>query len=115
MRPRVAYQLRTGYTGADERFADERSTMDPLLLQELQTRLLNWLTQGYQVLADDVDGELRVTVLYVSPGTGVGSERVQEYWPMSAETAKLLNDHGIVISRALAGPRPWPGVHPEDI
>lgn len=88
--------------------------MDPFLLQEFQAKLADWLAQGYQVLADDVDGELRLTVHYVSRGTGVGSERVQEYWPMSAETVRLLTDHGIVISKALAGPRPWSGPHPEE-
>lgn len=88
--------------------------MDPILFQEFQSKLTDWLAQGYQVLADDVDGELRITVHYVSPGSGVGSERALEYWPMSAETVRLLTDNGIVISKALAGPRPWSGAHPEE-
>jgi hypothetical protein len=88
--------------------------MDPYLLREHEAKLADWLAQGYQLLADDVDGELRLTVLYVAREGAVGSERHQEYWPMTAEIVKLLEDNGITISRALAGPRPWAGPHPED-
>ncbi len=89
--------------------------MDPVMLREYEAKLEDWLSQGYQLLADDVDGELRLTVLYVPREGEVGSEREQEYWPMSAEIVQLLTDNGITISRALAGPHSWPGPHPEDL
>jgi hypothetical protein len=73
------------------------------------------LARGYRVLADDVDGELRITVMYVPAGGSVGSEREQEYWPMTAEIVQLLTDNDVEVSRALAGPRPWAGAHPEDL
>jgi hypothetical protein len=88
--------------------------MDPEILREYEVKLHDWIAQGYQILADDVDGELRLTVHYVSREGGVGSEREQEYWPMSAEIVQALADNGIRISRALAGPRPWAGPHPEE-
>lgn len=88
--------------------------MEPTLFQEFEAKLAVWLAQGYQVLADDIDGELRVTVHFVSRDGAVGSEREQEYWPMSAETVKLLTDNGIEISKALAGPRPWSGARPQE-
>ena len=40
--------------------------MDPEILREYEVKLGDWLAQGYQILADDVDGELRLTVHYVS-------------------------------------------------
>ncbi len=89
--------------------------MDRMLVEEFQTRLLDWLGQGYQVLADDIDGELRVTAHFVSPEGGQGSEREQEYWPMAPEILGMLEDNGIKVSRSLAGPRSWPGPHPEDL
>ena len=88
--------------------------MDPFILREYEAKLSDWLAQGYQLLADDVDGELRLTVHYVTREGGPGSERLQEYWPMTAAIVRLLADNGIEISRALAGPRPWAGPHPED-
>jgi hypothetical protein len=88
--------------------------MDPFMLREYEAKLGDWLAQGYQLLADDVDGELRLTVHYVSREGGPGSERLQEYWPRTAEIVRLLSENGIEISRALAGPRPWAGPHPED-
>lgn len=89
--------------------------MDPVILREYETKLNTWLAHGYQILADDIDGELRLTVHYVSREGAVGSEREQEYWPMTAEIVRLLNDQGIQISKALAGPRPWAGPHPEEL
>jgi hypothetical protein len=88
--------------------------MDPVILREYEAKLGDWLAQGYKLLADDVDGELRMTVLYVSPGGEMRGERSQEYWPMNAEIVQLLNANDIIISRALAGPRSWAGPHPED-
>lgn len=88
--------------------------MDPVILREYEAKLDAWLAHGYQILADDIDGELRLTVHFVSRDGAVGSEREQEYWPMTAELVRLLSDNGIEISRALAGPRPWAGPHPED-
>jgi hypothetical protein len=88
--------------------------MDPVVLREYEAKLTDWLAQGYQLLADDVDGELRLTVHYVSREGGSGSEREQEFWPMTADLVQLLSANGVTISRALAGPRPWAGPHPED-
>jgi len=88
--------------------------MDPVVLREYEAKLTDWLAQGYQLLADDVDGELRLTVHYVSREGGSGSERVQEFWPMTADIVQLLGANGVTISRALSGPRPWAGPHPED-
>jgi hypothetical protein len=90
--------------------------MDLMPLREYEDKLAAWLQQGYQLLVDYVDGELRLTVHYVSREGAVGSERGQEYWPMTAEIVKLLEDNGITISRALAGPRPWAaGPRPEEL
>jgi hypothetical protein len=88
--------------------------MDPSALQEFETKLFDWLGQGYTVFADDIDGELRLTAHYVSAGSGRGSERQQEFWPMAPEVVGLLEANGITISRALAGPRPWAGPHPDE-
>lgn len=88
--------------------------MDPVILREYEAKLTDWLAQGYQILADDIDGELQLTVHYVSRGGGPGSERVQEFWPMTADLVQLLSANGVTISKALAGPRPWAGPHPED-
>jgi hypothetical protein len=89
--------------------------MDSSDLREFEARLTHWLTRGYRVLADDVDGELRLTVMYVASGDSPGSEREQEYWPMTAEIAQMLSENGVEVSRALAGPRSWAGTHPADI
>jgi len=88
--------------------------MDPVILREYEAKLGDWLAQGYQLLADDVDGELRLTVHFVSRQGAVGSERLQEFWPMSAAIVQLLSDNGIMVSKALSGPRPWAGPHPEE-
>ncbi len=88
--------------------------MDPELLREYEAKLGDWLTQGYRILADDVDGELRLTVHYVSREGEAGHEREQDYWPFTPEIVRLLGDNGVEISRALAGPHTWPGPHPED-
>jgi hypothetical protein len=89
--------------------------MDTKELQEFEARLGHWLERGYRILADDIDGELRITVMYVPTGAETGSEREQEYWPMTAEIVQLLGDNGIEVSRALAGPRSWSGPHPADL
>lgn len=88
--------------------------MDPMILREYEAKLNKWLGHGYRLLADDVDGELRVTVHYVSRDGAAGSEREQEFWPMVPEIVELLEHNGVVISHALAGPRSWAGPHPED-
>jgi hypothetical protein len=88
--------------------------MDPFILREYEAKLDDWLAQGYQLMADDIDGELRLTVHYVAREGEAGSEREQEFWPMTSEIVSLLVDNGIEISRALAGPRPWSGAHPEE-
>ena len=91
------------------------AAMDRGDFTSFEARLTHWLARGYRVLADDVDGELRMTVMYVPTGGSAGSEREQEYWPMTAEIVQLLDDNGVVVSRALAGPRPWAGAHPADL
>jgi hypothetical protein len=83
--------------------------------REFEARLGRWLAGGYQVLADDVDGELRITVMYVPEGSTAGSEREQEFWPMAPEVVQLLDANGIQVSRVLAGPHPWTGPHPADL
>lgn len=89
--------------------------MDPTILREYEAKLTDWLSRGYQILADDIDGELRMTVHFVSRDGEAGSEREQEYWPMTADIVHLLDVNGVEISRALAGPRPWAGgPHPEE-
>ena len=87
--------------------------MDPVVLREYQIKLGEWLGRGYQVLADDVDGELRVTAHYVSSVNGEGSEREQDFWPMTPDVVQLLGSNGVDISHVLAGPRPWAGQHPD--
>jgi hypothetical protein len=87
--------------------------MDPMLLREYEAKLDDWLAQGYRLMADDIDGELRVTVLYVAPGALEAKEREQEYWPQTPEIVQMLGSNGVTISKALAGPRPWAGPHPE--
>jgi hypothetical protein len=57
--------------------------MDPLLLQEFELQLDKWLVRGYQILVDEIDGELRLTAHYVSRETGRGSEREQQFWPLT--------------------------------
>ncbi len=84
-------------------------------LSEFEARLTHWLASGYRVLADDIDGELRITVMYVASEDSAGSEREQEYWPMTAEIVQLLGNNGVEVSRSLAGPRPWAGPHPADL
>ena len=88
--------------------------MDPEVLRECESKLQDWLVQGYRVMADDVDGELRMTVHFVSREAGSGSEREQEFWPMAPEIVEMLSANGVEINRALAGPRSWAGSHPEE-
>ena len=88
--------------------------MDPMLLREYEAKLADWLAQGYQLLVDDVDGELRVTVVYVAREGAVGKEREQQFWPLAPEIEQMLAANGVTISKAHAGPRPWAGPHPED-
>jgi hypothetical protein len=92
----------------------KEGSVDPEILREYECKLDDWLLQGYQLMADDVDGELRLTVHYVSSQATAGSERGQEYWPMAPEIVGLLSQNGIEINRALAGPRSWAGYHPEE-
>jgi hypothetical protein len=89
--------------------------MDSVDFREFEARLTHWLAQDYRVLADDVDGELRVTVMFVASGDSPGSEREQEYWPMTAEIVQMLGENGVEVSRALAGPHSWAGIHPADL
>ncbi len=78
--------------------------MDPVELRDFEQRLDEWVGQGYQVMADEVDGELRMTTVFVPVGADVGRERDQEYWPKTPEIVDLLGRSGIPISTAMAGP-----------
>jgi hypothetical protein len=89
--------------------------MDSYDFRDFEDRLAQWLTQGYRVLADDVDGELRITVMYVATEGSSGSEREQEFWPMTTEIMQLLEQSGVEVGRALAGPRSWAGANPADL
>jgi hypothetical protein len=93
----------------------KEGTMDSFDFREFEGRLADWLAQGYRVLADDVDGELRITVMYVATEGSSGSEREQEFWPMTGEIVQLLERSGVQVVRALAGPRSWAGTHPADL
>lgn len=77
--------------------------MDPLEFRDIQLKLDEWLDQGYQVTADEVDGELVVTCHFVPTTDEVGREREQEHWPLAPEVVDLLQERGIVISHAMAG------------
>ena len=93
----------TGLGRAGRQWGAKGGSMDPMLLREYEAKLVDWLAQGYQLLADDIDGELRVTVLYVAPRGGAAKEREQEYWPQTPEIVQLL------AATALLSPRHWPG------
>jgi len=89
--------------------------MDRYDFRDFESKLTHWVSQGYGILADDVDGELRITVMYVATEGSPGSEREQEFWPMTDEIVELLERNGVEVSKALAGPRPWAGPHPADL
>ncbi len=89
--------------------------MDRTDFRDFEGRLTHWLQSGYGVLADDVDGELRITVMFKAGGGATGSEREQEYWPMTAEIVELLAANGVEVSRSLSGPRSWAGTHPAEL
>jgi hypothetical protein len=78
--------------------------MDPVELRDFELRLEEWVTQGYGIMADEIDGEIRVTVHYVPRSGDIGSEREQEFWPLVPELVALLGQNGIPISRTMAGP-----------
>lgn len=69
------------------------------MTRELQAQLDDWLAQGYQVLADEVDGEVRLTAVYVSRPGSPGAERDQQLWPLTPETVELLATRGITLLR----------------
>ena len=73
--------------------------MDPFRLREFEAQLDDWLRQGYQIMADEADGEIRITVIYVSRAGEPGKEREQLFWPRVPETVDLLVRHGVVIAR----------------
>lgn len=74
--------------------------MDPFRLKEFELQLEDWLKQGYQILADEVDGELRLTVVYVPRLGEAGKEREQVFWPLVPETIEMLRRRGVNVSRA---------------
>lgn len=77
--------------------------MDPLELREIELKLVEWLGQGYQITADEVEGDIRVTTYFVAPADETAKERNQESWPMVPETVDLLERNGIPVVRAPAG------------
>jgi hypothetical protein len=78
--------------------------MDPQEFREFEVLLDEWLSQGYQIMADDIDGELCITAVFVPTPGEVGRERDQQFWPMLPEIVDLLESNGITISRAMSGP-----------
>lgn len=73
--------------------------MDPLITRELRAQLDDWVAQGYQILADEVDGQIRLTVVYVARADEPGKERDQHMWPLVPETIDLLQAKGITLVR----------------
>lgn len=78
--------------------------MDPLELRGFESTLAEWVEQGYQVLADEVDGELVLTKHFVARAGDSGKERDQERWPMLPEIVDLLQRNGIPVIRGMADP-----------
>lgn len=74
--------------------------MDPFRLREFEAQLDDWMKQGYQIMADEVEGEIRLTVVFVARPGEVGKEREQLFWPLVPETVDMLTSRGVVISRA---------------
>jgi hypothetical protein len=74
--------------------------MDPLELRDIELKLTEWVGQGYQIMADEVEGDIRVTTYYVAGAGEVAEERNQELWPMVPETVDLLERNGIPVVRA---------------
>ncbi|NLG66942.1 MAG: hypothetical protein GX536_04425 [Actinobacteria bacterium] len=73
--------------------------MDPFRLREFDAQLDYWLKQGYQIMADEVEGEIRLTVVFVARAGQSGKEREQLFWPLVPETLSMLTRRGIVVSR----------------
>lgn len=78
--------------------------MDPLELRGFELKFAEWLTQGYQIMADEIDGEIRMTTHFVARAGGSGKERDQEFWPLLPEIVDLLERNGIPLVRTMAGP-----------
>ncbi|MHB0981008.1 MAG: hypothetical protein ACYC5Q_13240 [Thermoleophilia bacterium] len=78
--------------------------MDPLELRGFELKFAEWLTQGYQIMADEIDGEIRVTTHFVARAGASGKERDQEFWPLLPELVDLLERNGIPLVRTMAGP-----------
>lgn len=74
--------------------------MDPLELRDFESKLEEWLGQGYQITADEVEGDIRVTTYFVAPAGETAKERNQEFWPMVPETVDLLERNVIPVVRA---------------
>lgn len=74
--------------------------MDPVELRDFELKLAEWVSQGYQIMADEVEGDIRITTHYVARSGETAKERNQEYWPMVAETIDMLERNGIPIVRA---------------
>jgi hypothetical protein len=77
--------------------------MDPLEFRDIQTKLEEWLEQGYQVMADDFEGDLVITRHFVPVAGEPGREREQEFWPRTPEVVELLQSKGIPVSEAMSG------------
>ena len=77
--------------------------MDPVEVQDIELKLTEWLNQGYQIMADEVEGDIRVTTHFVARAGEVAKERNQEFWPMVPETIAMLERNGIPIVRVPSG------------
>ena len=73
--------------------------MDPGELREFELQLTEWVSQGYQIMADEVEGDIRITAHYVARSGDTAKERSQEFWPMVPETVEMFARHGIPIVR----------------
>jgi len=77
--------------------------MDPLELRDIELKLSEWLSQGYQITADEVEGDIRVTTYFVAPAGEMAKERNQELWPMVPETVDMLERNGVPVVRTPSG------------
>ncbi len=77
--------------------------MDPVELRDFEIRIDEWLTQGYAIIADEIEGQIRLTVHYVPRSGEAESEPEQEFWPLVPELVGLLERNGIPVTRSIVG------------
>lgn len=106
-KPRGAYERKTGTFSIGYAFEigpqvhePKEELMDPFRLREFEAQLDDWLKQGYQILADEVEGQIRLTTVFVPRSGEPGKEREQFFWPLVPETVALLEGRAIVVRKA---------------